>query len=225
MDLEDTESAVSNNSLTAALECDLAAHVVSEAHGTQCAVVGEDLPRSSRRLRLIRNEDADPQVRVAQALIENLVHRVGPVAPGTALPWAKVVSNERAIDVVSSKRWSSATGSPLVDGMCVFHCRACLFPRRRVFSQRSCQNWIQLFAGCHAIMGNFEPGGSVTVVETPRIPSNPPREPFIRQSTGIHLECRSQGRCLEAVYVLIRSTGAGEAMSVFPQWSHARRSG
>ena len=87
MDLEDTESAVSNNSLTAALECDLAAHVVSEAHGTQCAVVGEDLPRSSRRSRLIWNEDADPQVRVAQALIENLVHRVGPVAPGTALPW------------------------------------------------------------------------------------------------------------------------------------------
>ena len=107
----------------------------------------------------------------------------------------KVVSNERAIDVVSSKRWSSATGSPLVDEMCVFHCRACLFPRRRVFSQRSSQNWIQLFAGCDAIMGNFEPGGFVTVVETPRIPSNPPREPLIRQSTGIHFECRSWGRC------------------------------
>ena len=77
---------MSNNSLTAALECDQAAHAPSEAHGTQCVVVGEDLPRASRRLTFIWNEDADPHVRVAQALIENLVHRVGFVAPGIALP-------------------------------------------------------------------------------------------------------------------------------------------
>ena len=62
MDLEDTESVVSNNSLTAALECDLAAHTHPEAHGTQCAVAGEDFPRASRRLRLTWNEDADPFV-------------------------------------------------------------------------------------------------------------------------------------------------------------------
>ena len=86
MDLEDTESVVSNNSLTGVLECDLA-HIPPEAHGTQCAVAGEDFPRASRRLRLTWNEDADPHVRVAQALLrtwftEWVQSRQGPCCHG-----------------------------------------------------------------------------------------------------------------------------------------------
>ena len=111
MDLEDTQNVVGNNSLTAALECDLAAHVHPEVRGTQCAVAGEDFPRASRRLRLIWNEDVDPHVRAAQALIEKLVHRVGLVAAGTVLPWA--IRQQRWSPMNVPLMWSAAGDGPV----------------------------------------------------------------------------------------------------------------
>ena len=41
-----------------------------------------------RRLRLMWRSDSDPHVRQAQALVQNLVRRVGPIARGRALPLA-----------------------------------------------------------------------------------------------------------------------------------------
>ena len=84
-ELDDTESMVSNNSLILAMECDLAADVREEGPNVVHQAQG---PNVRRRLRLTWNEDVDPQVRIAETFIQNLAERVGPVAPGSVLPWA-----------------------------------------------------------------------------------------------------------------------------------------
>ena len=106
--MDDTESMVSNNSLILAMECDLAAHVREEGPNVVHQAQG---PNVRRRLRLTWNEDVDPQVRIAETCIQNLVERVGFVAPGSVLPWA-----------IRRQRWSPMN-VPLMWRLAIQHLR------------------------------------------------------------------------------------------------------
>ena len=137
MDSDDTESMVSNNSLTLAMECDLAAHVREEGPHVVRQAQG---PGVRRRLRLTWNEDVDPQVRIAETFIQNLVERVVPIAPGSVLPWA--IRRQRWSPVNVPLMWSTAgddSAPPiltwLVDRVRVFDCGPSDIPRRRMPSQ------------------------------------------------------------------------------------------
>ena len=103
MDSDDTESMVSNNSLILAMECDLAADVREEGPNVVHQAQG---PNVRRRLRLTWNEDVDPQVHIAETFIQNLAERVGPVAPGSVLPWA--IRRQRSSPMNVPLMWSAA---------------------------------------------------------------------------------------------------------------------
>ena len=63
-----------------------------------------------RRLRLMWRNDNDPHVRQAEALVQNLVRRVGPIARGSALPLA--VRQQRWSPINVPLLWAAAGAEP-----------------------------------------------------------------------------------------------------------------